>query len=124
MTRILIATALAAVVPLAAADAEHPRHPPKAAIDACVNAKAGDACSFTARGHAIDGTCESPPGETALACRPDHPPPPPEAIAACASAKAGDACSFSVDDHSITGVCDAPPGESTLACRPDHPPRR
>src|ERR1700733_12562817 len=108
-TRMAIATAFAAALPLAAAYAQHPHHPPKEAIDACASAKAGDTCSFTAHGHAITGTCEEPPNETTLACRPDHPPPPPEAIAACTSAKAGDACSFSIDNHSITGTCEAPP---------------
>ncbi|MFT3698980.1 MAG: hypothetical protein QM831_37890 [Kofleriaceae bacterium] len=78
----------AALVPLAAmlavASADHPKHhgPPQEAIDACANAKSGDACTFTlpargsdSTGPTITGTCDTPPKQTTLACKPDHPPP-------------------------------------------------
>jgi hypothetical protein len=72
----------------AVAYADHPRHrhaPPQEAIDACTNAKSGDACTFTlpardgsGSSRTITGTCDTPPDQdaaTTLACRPDHPPP-------------------------------------------------
>jgi hypothetical protein len=71
------ATALTAI---ASADRPFPRKPPQQAIDACTNAKSGDACTFSmpARdgsgdAHTITGTCDTPPEQTTLACKPDHP---------------------------------------------------
>lgn len=72
------------LVAAAVAYADHPRHhvPPQEAIDACASAKSGDACTFTlpardgsGSAHTINGTCETPPEQTTLACKPDHPPP-------------------------------------------------
>jgi hypothetical protein len=99
--------------------------PPQAAFDACARARAGDACSMTLHDHTISGTCAQPPGASALACRPDHPPgPPPEALEACAGKAAGDACSVSHDGHAFSGTCAAGPAGSALACRPAGPPPR
>jgi hypothetical protein len=82
MKLILIpAAVLAAVTAIASADRPEPHKPPQAAFDACANAKSGDACSFSmpardgsGAAHTITGTCDTPPEETALACKPDHPP--------------------------------------------------
>jgi hypothetical protein len=77
---------LVAVTALASADRPSPRKPPQQAIDACANAKSGDTCTFSmpdrngsGDAHTITGTCETPPEQTTLACKPDHPPrrPPP-----------------------------------------------
>jgi hypothetical protein len=79
--RLLAAASL--LVAAAVAYADHPHHaPPQEAIDACTNAKSGDSCTFTmpardgsGSGHTITGTCDTPPEQTTLACKPDHPPP-------------------------------------------------
>jgi hypothetical protein len=108
----------------AGANPPPPHHlPPPEAFAACDGKAKGDACSVQIHDHTIDGTCDAPPGESKLACRPNHPPPPPpEAFSACNGKAKGDACSVQIHDHTIDGTCDAPPGESKLACRPNHPP--
>jgi hypothetical protein len=78
-----LAPGVALLVVAVAAYADRPHHaPPQAAIDACTNAKAGAACTFTrpsrdgsGNGHTITGTCVTPPEQTVLACKPDHPAP-------------------------------------------------
>jgi len=57
-----------------------PHGPPPEALAACVNLKAGDACSIALRGATVDGTCRTgPDGQGDLACAPkDMPLPPPE----------------------------------------------
>lgn len=49
--------------------------PPQEALDACVDHKADDACSFKHDGHELKGKCKAPPNEEKLACLPDGPPP-------------------------------------------------
>jgi hypothetical protein len=126
MTKLILLAAVAPLFPLAAAYADHPEHhrPPQEAFDACANAKRGDACTITHRDRTITGTCDAPPDETALACRPDHPPgPPPEAIAACTNLKVGDTCSFAHGSDEVPGTCSqGPGGTGPIACKPDHPP--
>jgi hypothetical protein len=85
VSQLKLAAAAALFVAGAVAYADHPRHhhaPPQEAIDACANAKSGDACTFTlpardgsGSSHTITGTCGTPPEQTTLACKPDHPPP-------------------------------------------------
>ena len=58
-------------------DRQGPPPPPPEAIDACVDAVEGDACSFEGRaGETVGGECWRPTSEVPLACRPDQPPPP------------------------------------------------
>lgn len=120
--KLLAAALLATALPLAIASADRPppRHPPKAAFDACAKAQRGDACTVTLRDRTIDGTCEAFAETPALACRPLRPPgPPPEAVEACRAAKEGDACSFTFGDRSRSGTCARGPDASMpLACRP------
>lgn len=111
-------------------DGQGPRHaPPKEAVTACAGLQADAACAFTLGGENVTGTCGTPPGGNALACRPAGPPPgrrgpPAEAVAACASLTASAACSFTHRDRTVTGTCVAPPGgaSGSLACRPDRAP--
>jgi hypothetical protein len=82
MSKLALTAFLLAAGGLAAADSSrpppHPRKPPQVAIDACGNAKQGDACSFTLRDREIAGTCQPSPDDKAeLACRPEHGPPRP-----------------------------------------------
>jgi hypothetical protein len=51
-----------------------PPPPPQEAIDACKDAAQGDACSATFHEHELKGTCETYGSDSALACRPSHPP--------------------------------------------------
>lgn len=45
--------------------------PPPAALEACANQTQGNSCSFTTRnGNTIEGSCITPPNQTALACAP------------------------------------------------------
>ncbi|MBN8654317.1 MAG: glycosyltransferase family 39 protein [Anaerolineae bacterium] len=45
--------------------------PPPAALEACADQTQGDSCSFTTRnGNTIEGSCITPPNQTALACAP------------------------------------------------------
>jgi hypothetical protein len=109
--------------------------PPQVAVDACASLKAGDSCSFTIDGRAIDGTCRAGPDGRAVACAPNGfpmgPPhrrgPPQAAMQACAQLKAGDTCSFSVDGQTLDGVCRAGPDGGAIACAskalPMGPPR-
>ncbi len=111
------------VLAIASAAGAHPPSPPPEAFTACDGKASGDACSVQIHDHTIAGTCDTPPGESRLACRPNGPPPPPpEAFAACDGKASGDACSVQIHEHTIAGTCDAPPGESRLACRPNGPP--
>ncbi len=81
------AAALVLASAVAMADRPPPHKPPQEAFDACASAKAGDACSFSlpprdgnGSAHTVSGTCDTPPEQTALACKPAHlhgPPPPP-----------------------------------------------
>lgn len=61
-----------------------PPSAPPAALAACSNLSAGDACSFTQRnGNTIQGACILPPGSAELACAPQGAPgfnPPPGAM--------------------------------------------
>jgi hypothetical protein len=53
-----------------------PPRPPQAALDACANLSAGDACAFDLDSHHITGTCRQGPNSGGpLACAPDQPPP-------------------------------------------------
>jgi hypothetical protein len=69
--KLVIAT-IVVVLPFAFAYADqcppnHPPGPPPAAVEACRNANAGDACSFDG----ISGTCaRGPDGNGPLACKP------------------------------------------------------
>ncbi|MFT3773352.1 MAG: hypothetical protein QM820_48855 [Minicystis sp.] len=133
-TTLRIVTGLAAVGGLGilalagSAGAQHPPHhaPPPEAFTACDGKAKGDACSVQIHDHTLQGTCDAPPNESRLACRPNHPPPPhgppPEAFTACDGKAKGDACSVQIHDHTLQGTCDAPPNESRLACRPNGPP--
>jgi hypothetical protein len=50
-----------------------PCHPPPAAVDACADKAAGDACSFDGPDGTITGTCFKPddaPADAPLACAP------------------------------------------------------
>ena len=47
------------------------RGPPQAALDACANLKAADACSFTLDDKPIQGTCGARRDGGQLVCRPD-----------------------------------------------------
>ncbi len=49
--------------------------PPAQALTACEALKSGNACSFTGRRGAVEGTCEAPQGKP-LACRPANAPGP------------------------------------------------
>lgn len=128
MKRQLAAASLVAVsLPLALAGANDrppPHKPPQAAIDACAKLAKGAACSVTFGDRTMNGTCESIPQTSTLACRPEHPPgPPPEAVDACNGATSGDACSITHGDHTISGTCErGPDGNGPLACRPAGPP--
>jgi 4-amino-4-deoxy-L-arabinose transferase-like glycosyltransferase len=45
--------------------------PPPAALEACADQTQGNSCSFTTRnGNTIEGSCITPPNQTALACAP------------------------------------------------------
>jgi len=116
--------ALLAVAGRAVADPPPHHGPPPQAFTACDGKAHGDACSVSFHGTDVSGTCDAPPGESRLACRPDHPPPPPpEAFAACDGKASGDACSVSFHGNAVSGTCGAPPGESRLSCMPrDMPP--
>ncbi len=102
------------------------RTPPAEAVTACASARSGDACSFSIRGHAIEGACRPGPDGSSLACAPASmapPSPPTVAIAACASLRVGDRCSFTFDARAIDGICRAGPDGSATACAPnDMPP--
>lgn len=54
---------------------KRPPPPPPEAIEACEKRSAGEACSFGEGDRATEGTCEAPPHDGALACRPAGPPP-------------------------------------------------
>lgn len=84
MSRFTFLIPLVAFVAVASADRppHRPHKPPQEAIDACASAASGAACSFTlpardgsGSGVTITGTCDTPPDQTVLACKPDHPPP-------------------------------------------------
>jgi hypothetical protein len=107
-------------LPFAIANAQGHHQPPQEALDACAQAKAGDACQVTFHEHTIDGTCGSVPDISALVCKPKHPHgPPPEALEACQGKAAGDACSVTFHEHTHTGSCaHGPDGNGPLACRP------
>jgi hypothetical protein len=123
------ALALVALAGTAGADGP-PRHgPPPEAFTACENKASGDACSVQLPDRTVSGTCDAPPGESRLACRPSGPPPgpphgpPPEAFTACESKASGDACSVQLPDRTVNGACGTFPGESRLLCIPkDLPP--
>ncbi|NUP04531.1 MAG: hypothetical protein HOW73_00535 [Polyangiaceae bacterium] len=51
------------------------RAPPKEAVEACADLDDGETCSFRDGEHEIQGTCDAPPDEETLACRPNGPPP-------------------------------------------------
>lgn len=46
------------------------RGPPKAALSACVDKQAEEACSFTGRRGDLSGICYTPSDEKPLACKP------------------------------------------------------
>jgi hypothetical protein len=69
--------AIAAAEPDAGERRGPPRKPPQEAFTACANLSEGDTCNVKLRDRTISGTCETFPDQTALACRPDHPPGPP-----------------------------------------------
>jgi len=54
-------------------DEQPPRKPPKEALGACAGHSAGQACSFTGRRGAMEGTCFAP-ADRPLACRPANAP--------------------------------------------------
>lgn len=49
-----------------------PPAPPQAAISACASLTSGRSCSFSAQQGSVAGTCETPPGQSQLACVPAH----------------------------------------------------
>jgi len=111
-------------------DGHGPRHaPPREAVTACSGLQAAAACAFTHDGTNLTGTCATPPGGSALACRPAGPPPghrgpPVEAVSACTGLAADATCTFTHRERTVTGTCVAPPGGASggLACRPDAMP--
>jgi hypothetical protein len=123
---VVVAASLFASLAFAQEPGRGPGHgPPPEALAACASLIAGATCSVSLHGQTLAGTCVSPPGGSALACRPTNPPPmtpPPEAVSACAQRSANDACAFSLGGTNLTGTCATPPGSSTLACRPAHGP--
>lgn len=130
----VVGTLLLLAVPAGAQDRHH--RPPQEAVTACANLSANTACSFSMGDQSVTGTCELPPGGSALACRPSGPPPehnghgpaqhgpPQQAINACSGLSANATCAFAHGSTNITGRCVPPPGDSTgsLACRPDRAP--
>jgi hypothetical protein len=48
-----------------------PPTPPQAAISACAYSSAGNTCSFSGQNGSISGTCQTPPGQSSLACVPN-----------------------------------------------------
>ena len=48
------------------------QQPPQAAITACNGQSSGASCSFTAPQGMISGACQTPPGQSSLACIPSH----------------------------------------------------
>jgi hypothetical protein len=97
--------------------------PPPEAFTACAGKASGDACSVHIHDHDVSGTCDAPPGETELACRPDRPPPPPqEAFSACDGKASGDACSVALRGGTLAGTCGTPPSETRLVCIPADAP--
>ena len=54
---------------------EH-RGPPPVAFEVCSSSVQGDPCSFEGRhGDTLQGNCDTPPEQTALACKPEGGPP-------------------------------------------------
>lgn len=54
---------------------EH-RGPPPVAFEACSNLVQGDPCSFEGKhDDTVQGNCDTPPEQTALACKPEGSPP-------------------------------------------------
>jgi hypothetical protein len=74
---VLIPLGLVAVVSSARASVSAPPPgPPAEAFSACEGKASGDACTVQLRDRAVSGTCDTPPGESRLACRPNDMPPP------------------------------------------------
>lgn len=112
-----------ALAATALADPPHPPGPPPEAFTACDGKAAGDACSVSLHGTEVAGTCSTPPGNQALACRPNRPPPPPpQAFSACDNKSVGADCSLQIHGADASGVCRVFPGDTRLACAPNGPP--
>lgn len=125
---LLIAGSLAARSAMAQTDGSPPAGgPPPEMLDACNGSAAGDSCTVTLKGHAIDGTCRAgPTAEAPLACFPKGPPPgvPAEAVDACNGRAAGDSCSVTLSDRAIEGTCRSDPHrDGSLVCLPAKPRR-
>lgn len=117
--------------------------PPPESVAACSSLAVGDACSFSAHGGALRGTCVGPPPDAPastdrpLACLPERPEgsagsggngggppgghrdPPKEAVEACSGLSEGDACTVTLPDHTLNGTCrKGPKADLPLACAP------
>jgi hypothetical protein len=95
--------------------------PPPEMVEACNGSAAGDACTVTLKGQAMNGTCRAGPTQEApLACFPKGPPPGiGAALEACKGRAAGDSCTVVFSDHAIEGTCGADPHrDGSLICVP------
>jgi hypothetical protein len=104
-----------------------PHAPPPEAFQACEGKVTGDPCTVHVHETDVGGTCAAPPGESRLACRPNHPPPPPppppEAFTACEGKASGTACTVHLHEMDVSGTCGTLPGDARLVCVPkDLPP--
>lgn len=73
-----VATAVVPMLPRTAlADPPSPPSPPPAAFEACASKSQGAACTVSFHDRQIEGTCETFPSDSRLACRPSGPPPGP-----------------------------------------------
>ena len=84
---------------------------PPEMVAACNGSAVGDACTFTLKGQAVNGTCRAEPTpEAPLACFPKGPLPGIAAAqAACKGRAAGDSCTVAFSDRSVEGSCRADP---------------
>ena len=85
--------------------------PPPEMVAACSGSVAGDACTFTLNGQAVNGTCRAgPKPEAPLACFAKGPLPGVGAAqAACKGRTAGDSCTVAFSDRTVDGTCRADP---------------
>ena len=87
--------------------------PPPEMVAACNGSAAGDACTFTLKGQAVNGTCRAgPTPEAPLACFPKGPLPGIAAAqAACNGRAAGDSCTVAFSDRTVEGTCRPDPND-------------
>jgi len=108
-------------------------HPPKEAVQACVDKSPESSCQFTGKeGQTLDGKCFKPQGAPVVFCRPgmpdggdgahkgDHGRPPKESLDACKDKGPGTTCQFiGKDGQSIQGECFKPQQAPHPFCRPE-----